>query len=60
MTGIHRRRLWLETHAVPLRNERNEIIALLGITRDITERKNAELMLQDESSLNRSMEILSR
>ena len=60
MTGIHGRRLWLETHAVPLRNEQNEIIALLGITRDITERKNTELRLQDESSLNKSMEVLSR
>lgn len=36
----HRR--WLETHAVPLRNSRGEIIALLGITRDITGRKRAE------------------
>lgn len=60
MTGISGRRLWLETHAVPLRNEQNEIIALLGITRDITERKRAELRLQEESSLNRSMEVLSR
>lgn len=33
---------WLETHAVPFRNAQNEITALLGITRDITERKNAE------------------
>ena len=33
---------WLETHAVPLRNSRGSIIALLGITRDITGRKRAE------------------
>jgi two-component system, LuxR family, sensor kinase FixL len=36
------RRLWLETHAVPLRDGRNRVIALLGITRDITVRKHAE------------------
>lgn len=36
------RRLWMETHAVPLRDGRNKVIALLGITRDITARKHAE------------------
>lgn len=33
---------WLETHAVPLRNSKGEIMSLLGITRDITGRKHAE------------------
>ena len=33
---------WMETHAVPLRDARGTIYALLGITRDITERKQAE------------------
>ena len=42
MVGIKGRRLWLETHAVPLRNDKDEIIALLGITRNVTERKRAE------------------
>lgn len=36
------RRRWMETHAVPLRDGRNKVIALLGITRDITARKHAE------------------
>lgn len=35
-------RRWLETHAVPLRNSQNQIITLLGITRDVTEHKKAE------------------
>jgi PAS domain S-box-containing protein len=39
MVGLKGRRLRLETHAVPLRDEHDEIIALLAITRDITERK---------------------
>jgi len=36
------RRRWMETHAVPLRDGRNKVIALLGITRDITAHKHAE------------------
>ena len=42
MVGLKGKRLWLETHAVPLRNAKGEIFASLGITRDITERKRAE------------------
>lgn len=48
MTGVKGRRLWLETHAVPLRNDNDEIIALLGITRDVTERKKTEDALKKE------------
>lgn len=33
---------WLETHAVPMRDDGGNIVALLGITRDITARKQAE------------------
>lgn len=33
---------WMETHGVPLRDARGTIYALLGITRDITELKQAE------------------
>lgn len=39
LKGTHR---WVETHAVPLYNEQHEIVAALGITRDITERRRAE------------------
>ncbi len=42
MVGLKGKRLWLDTHAVPLRNAKGEIFASLGITRDITERKHAE------------------
>jgi two-component system, cell cycle sensor histidine kinase and response regulator CckA len=50
MTGMMGRQLWLETHAVPLRNEKNEITALLGVTRDITERKRAEEALRENQA----------
>jgi PAS domain S-box-containing protein len=48
MTGIKGRRRWLNTHAVPLRNDRDDIIALLGITRDVTEQKQIEEDLKKE------------
>ncbi len=37
--GIER---WLDTHAVPLRDSEGKVTGLLGITRDITERRRAE------------------
>jgi PAS domain S-box-containing protein len=48
MTGVKGRRRWLDTHAVPLRNDKDEIIALLGITRDVTEQKKMEEDLKKE------------
>lgn len=35
-------RRWLDTHAVPLRNHGQEVEGLIGISRDITERKRAQ------------------
>src|SRR3990172_5468772 len=48
MTGRKGRELWLDTHVHPLRNDRDEIIALLGITRDVNEQKKAEENLKKE------------
>lgn len=39
LKGGHR---WLDTHAVPMRDEEGHISALLALTRDVTERKQAE------------------
>ncbi len=47
MIGLKGRRLWLETRAVPLRDDQGGITAMLGVTRDITERKTAGQALQD-------------
>lgn len=51
MTGLRGRTLWLHTRAVPLRNDRNEIIALLAITRDITERRKLEAQLRQAQKM---------
>ncbi|CAN5589239.1 hypothetical protein BH11BAC3_BH11BAC3_07190 [soil metagenome] len=50
LKGHHR---WLETHAVPMKNEQGEIISLLGVTRDITERKKAE---REKNNLQSTLE----
>jgi len=45
--GYKGTRRWLETHTTPLRNDRLEIVGVLGITRDISERKRAEEALRE-------------
>ena len=42
--GTKGRPLWLETHAAPLKNEDGEIVSLLAITLNITERKEMDRM----------------
>jgi PAS domain S-box-containing protein len=42
IVGFKGTRRWLDTHATPLRDETGKPAALLGITRDITQRKLAE------------------
>jgi two-component system, cell cycle sensor histidine kinase and response regulator CckA len=49
--GLKGRPIWLETHAVPLRDDKDTIIATLGITRDITERKRSEEALRRSEAL---------
>ncbi|MEW5939759.1 MAG: PAS domain S-box protein, partial [Chloroflexota bacterium] len=44
--GLKGTRRWLDTHAVPLYDENGKVESVLGITRDITERKQADA-LQD-------------
>ena len=41
ITGLKGTERWLETHASPLRDDAGAVIALLGITRDITEQRRA-------------------
>ncbi|HUX72397.1 MAG TPA: response regulator [Steroidobacteraceae bacterium] len=39
---------WLETHGTPLRGADGSVEGFIGITRDITERKQAEQQIQDQ------------
>ncbi len=53
--GMKGRHLWLETHAVPLRNEKDEIGALLGVTRNVTERIQQDEALRASEARFRSI-----
>jgi PAS domain S-box-containing protein len=58
IAGLKGTRRWLETRAVPLRNPNREIVALLGVTRDITARKQAEAaLLQSQARLSEAQRI---
>ena len=52
LKGAHR---WLETNAVPLKNAEGKIISLLGVTRDVTERKKAEEDLHESEERFRAL-----
>ena len=45
------RRRWLLTSKVPLRNASGEIVGLVGVGRDITERKAAEEKIREQAQL---------
>jgi PAS domain S-box-containing protein len=56
--GLKGTRRWLETHAVPLRDSDKDIIALLAVTRDITERKRADASLREsEQRLKLALQV---
>lgn len=53
--------MWLLTSKVPLKDENNKVIGLIGISRDITERKHTEILLEqlNERLKKRAAELLS-
>ena len=54
------RLIWLRTSKVPLRNEADETIGVLGIYEDITERKHAEFALRESESRAQNLSNMLR
>jgi PAS domain S-box-containing protein len=55
IVGLKGTRRWVETHACPLRNSDNEIIAQVAVTRDITEQRRSQAELAYEKELLRTL-----
>ena len=53
--GMKGRHVWLETNAVPLRNEKDEIVAVLGLTRNVTEHIQQDKALRASEARFRSI-----
>jgi diguanylate cyclase (GGDEF)-like protein/PAS domain S-box-containing protein len=58
--GLKGGRRWLETHGTPLRNSQGKVIALLGITRDITERKQLQDQMRQLAYLDSLTQLPNR
>ncbi len=55
ITGLKGTHRYMEMHAVPLRNAEGKIISLLGVTRDVSQRKKAEEQIKKEKELSDSI-----
>ncbi|MDH5234893.1 MAG: PAS domain S-box protein, partial [Gemmatimonadota bacterium] len=53
VVGLKGTRRWLETHASPLRDATGAVTALIGVTRDITQRRRTEEELRHREEVSR-------
>jgi len=51
LNPVGQQMIWLGTSLAPLRNDSGEVYAVLGVSRDITARKEAELALQRHDAI---------
>ncbi|OYV49063.1 MAG: PAS domain S-box protein, partial [Burkholderiales bacterium 21-58-4] len=60
VTGAKGTNRWLETHATPLRDAGGRIVALLGVTRDITEKKQRDALIWKQANYDLLTELPNR
>ncbi len=60
VTGRKGAQRWLETHATPLRKLNGEIIGLLGVTRDITEKKRTDALIWKQANFDLLTDLPNR
>ncbi len=60
IVGLKGGRRWLETHAVPMRDNEGGIVGLLGVTRDITVQKNTLAELEHLVQTDELTKLASR
>jgi diguanylate cyclase (GGDEF)-like protein/PAS domain S-box-containing protein len=53
LKGGHR---WLDTHSVPMRNSVGQVMGILGVTRDVTERRQFQLRAKQFEAIVQSSE----
>jgi two-component system, cell cycle sensor histidine kinase and response regulator CckA len=51
IVGFKGTRRWLETYAVPMRNEADDTFIHLAVTRDLTQRQQAEQKIREQAAL---------
>ena len=52
--------IWMETLLIPLKNETGTVDQVLGVARDITDRKNYEILLERQNNILKGMKTILR
>jgi len=55
MIEINETEIWMETLLIPLKNEKGGVDKVLGVSRDITERKNYEILIERQNNILKGM-----
>jgi PAS domain S-box-containing protein len=57
LVGLKGGHVWLETHAVPFRDDSGKIVSLLGVTRDITSQVLTQMALEEKQRLLNELNV---